>query len=120
MTTTSFTTLDPSNLNAGGILLETSYASIATLPSLVLDNHAQRVKCTLICDSSQNGTWIIYDVNERGGIAQIISITVTGGTLSFYTWNHIARWLYMTFTPAGVTPGTVMLRGYTGGFGIQG
>lgn len=118
MTTTAFVDTSATNLVSSGIMLDASFSSTDTLQSKVLDNTTLREKSTLLCDSSQNGTWVIFDVNEKGGIIQIISIPVTGGTFSVYTYNHIARRIYMTFTPAA-SPGTVMLRGYTGGFGIR-
>lgn len=104
----------------GGTLFRGTYASTAIVRTKIVDNsQLKREKITLYCKSSQDGTWIIYDIDEAGVVSQFISIPVTANTLSVYSYNHIAYRLYTEFTPTSA-PGTetLVIRGYAGGFGV--
>lgn len=108
------------NIFADSMSLKRTYNSTAEIRTKVVTNRSLREKCTLYCSSTQNGTWVIYDVDEYGEANQIISIAVTGGTLSIYTHNHIAQNVFCSFTPSAA-PGTenLTIRAFFGGAGIR-
>jgi len=106
----------------GGVLFRGTFTTTAVIPTLLHDNaKIRREKATLYCRSSQNGTWIIYDVDEDNNIYSIQSIPIVAGTLSIYSHNHVFYRLYCTFTP-GAAPGTetLMIRSYGAGYGARG
>lgn len=106
-------------ISDGGVLYNAAYSSTATIISKVVDNHAaRREKTTFHCHSTEDGTWIIYDVDEDGEQVQVISIPVTANVLSIYSHNHIALRMVSDFTPAA-SPGTLKIRAYTAGYGAR-
>lgn len=95
-----------------------TYSSTAIIQTKVLLNRAHREVTTLWCNSSQTGTWVIYDVDEYGTMSQIASVAVTGGTLSIQSFNFVTHAIVCTFTPSAATAGAVVIRGYCGGMGM--
>lgn len=113
--------LSPGNVVDVGILLNANFSTTALLVSKVLDNSKRlRDNTTSYCLCSQAGTWIIYDVDEKGNVAQIVSNPVTANTLTVYTYPHAIYRNYHTFTPSATTgSGTdfVIIRSYPVGYG---
>ena len=108
----------------GGKLFDGTFTTTAIIPSKVLENSKNhRERTTLYCKCpTQNGTWIIYDIDEDNNESQIVSISTTAGQLTVYTYDHISHRIYSTFTPAasaGDGSDSVVIRGYVAGMGMR-
>lgn len=114
---TQYADISAENLmGEGGTVYDSTYTTTAIIPTRSISNPLKRERTTFSCLSSQNGTWIIYDVDRKGRRSQIISIPVTADTLSIYTHVHVLEYAWMTFTPAA-GPGNAVIRAIPGGGG---
>jgi hypothetical protein len=113
----------PNLVPDGGKLFRDTFNTTDTLPSKVLDNSKNhRERTTLYHLATQDGTWVIFDVDEEGEQTQIISISTTAGTLTVYTYDHISHMVYSEFTPsasAGDGSDLLTIRGYLAGIGMR-
>lgn len=107
------------NIVVKGDLFRGVYATTLAIGTKVLDNSlTSRERYTLYCASSQDGSWVIMDVDEKGQASVVKTVPVTGGKLYIENFDVVAYRVSCTFTPT-TAPGTLVIRGYTGDHGTR-
>lgn len=108
----------------GGTLFRGAFSSTALIPTKILDNSKSiRERTTLYCMCpTQAGTWVIYDIDEKGNKNQLKSVATVANTLNVQNFDLVSYRIYCEFTPsatAGDGSDSVVIRGYCAGLGRQ-